>query len=151
MAKSEKFMELSKMIKIFAPVEYEKYASDIQKVRNEVFVIEQNVPIELEIDGNDENCIHVIVYDSEEPIGTARMEKDGKVGRVAVLKKYRRSGIGKMIMDEIEKIAIKNGLSKIYFHAQTSAIPFYEKIGYLVTSDEYLEAGIKHRTMEKIL
>ena len=93
--------------------DYKGNEKDICKIRFEVFVDEQNVPEELEIDGLDDEAKHVLAYSDDEPIGTGRILIDGHIGRVAVLKKYRGLGIGKSVMQELIKWAQKNNLEKL--------------------------------------
>jgi len=122
-------------------------------VRRVVFVEEQAVPIELEIDGRDDHCLHAIALAGDRPVGTGRidLESGGKVGRVAVLSEYRGRGIGTKLMDNLVRVAKGHGLPSIWFHAQESAIPFYERLGYSVEGEPFMEAGIRHRTMRKNL
>ena len=120
-------------------------------VRRVVFIDEQSVPAELEIDGLDDRCIHALALEGEKAVGTGRidLEDDGKVGRVAVLSDYRGRGIGTQLMATLVRAAMEYGLRSIWFHAQLSAIPFYKKLGYSVEGEFFMEAGIPHRTMRK--
>ena len=134
-------------------VDYSQQESGIRAIRERVFVEEQHVDREEEFDGRDSACSHAIVFQDELPIGTGRLdiEKGGKIGRVAVLADYRRRGVGSRIMQALESVALEHSLPKIWFHAQVSAIPFYESLGYRTTSEEFLEANIPHVVMEKTL
>ena len=126
--------------------------ADIMSVRMTVFVEEQGVPAEIERDEYDATCLHIVIYDVESPVGTGRLDLvQGKVGRVAVLASHRRRGIGRQIMAEIEDLARKRGLSRLWFHAQREAIAFYEALGYESQGDEFMEAGIPHIKMHKVL
>jgi predicted GNAT family N-acyltransferase len=121
-------------------------------IRQTVFVEEQGVPKEIEFDGNDDKAIHVIAYKDDIPIGCARllnMQSGAKIGRVAVLKAYRKQGIGEAICTELINIARQMGISYVYLHAQVSAKPFYEKIGFITVGDSFYEADILHYKMEK--
>ena len=122
-------------------------------VRMKVFVKEQGIPQHLEIDEFDDTAAHFIVQDGEQTIAAARLREIspgvGKVERVCVLKEYRGQRLGVFIMKHIEQYAIDNGLKKLKLNAQSQAIPFYEKLGYIVTSPEFLDAYIPHRAMEK--
>jgi predicted GNAT family N-acyltransferase len=123
----------------------------LRAVRFTVFVDEQRVPEEIEIDDEDRRCIHVLALDNGVPVGTGRIDIaiDGKIGRVAVLASYRRTGVGAAIMRLLHAVAAENGLARCWCHAQVSAAPFYEKLGYRVTGDEpFDEAGIPHVRME---
>jgi predicted GNAT family N-acyltransferase len=130
---------------------YETHKDAMRAVRFEVFVDEQSVPAEIEMDDRDPLCVHVVAWDNGVPVGTGRidLEKGGKVGRVAVLASYRRSGVGTRIMAALEDIARNAKLDGLWFHAQLSAIPFYEALGYIAEGPEFDEADIPHRTMRK--
>jgi predicted GNAT family N-acyltransferase len=133
-------------------VENEQELHEAYSVRKTVFVEEQNVPLEEEIDQFEDEAVHFVLYDETTPIGAGRfrvVDGYGKVERICVLKDARKSGAGKMIMDGIEKFALEKGLKKLKLHAQTHAIPFYARLGYEVVSEEFLDAGIPHKTMIK--
>lgn len=122
-------------------------------VRKQVFVTEQGVPLHLEMDDFDQKAIHFIVNDGDTTIATARLReiegKVGKVERVCVLKNYRGKRLGVLIMQMVEKFATEKEWKKLKLHAQSYAIPFYEKLDYIATSPEFMDAGIPHRVMEK--
>ena len=124
-------------------------------IRKEVFIREQGVPQELELDEQDETAIHVLAYQDGQCIGTARLVNLGnqsmQIGRMAVLTQYRGNGIGKRILEELIELSRKQGTSSIILHAQITAIAFYEKLGFLPEGPEYLEAGIAHRNMILLL
>jgi predicted GNAT family N-acyltransferase len=125
----------------------------IRAVRMEVFVVEQQIPLELEYDADDWHCTHAVAWDGAKPIGTARLDlkQQGRVGRVSVLRQFRRGGIGTRLMHALEQEARRHGLPKLWFHSQVSAVPFYETLGYRAFGEEYLEADIPHLSMEKLL
>ena len=123
-------------------------------VREKVFVEEQGVPRHLELDEFDDNAIHFIVQsDDGNTIAAARLREIetgvGKVERVSVLKEQRGNHLGVLIMEFVEKYAKEHSWKKLKLNAQVYAIPFYEKLGYVVTSPEFLDAYIPHRVMEK--
>ena len=122
-------------------------------IRKKVFVEEQGIPIHLEIDEFDQSATHFIVLEDDEPIAAARIRETesnvGKVERVCVLPGHRRKHLGVLLMNALEQHAKQNGWEKLKLNAQTSAIPFYEKLAYQVTSPEFDDAGIPHRAMEK--
>lgn len=124
----------------------------IRKVRFEVFVDEQRVPEDEEIDERDPACVHVLVFsDHGEPIGTGRidLEAEGKIGRVAVSSGYRGRGVGTALMRLLHEVAAQHGLERVWCNAQTGAAPFYERLGYSTTSQQtFYEAGIEHVRME---
>lgn len=127
---------------------------DALMIRTVVFIHEQKVPLELEVDELEEKCHHLVIYDNNHPLATARlyvMDNEAKVQRVAVLKEARGKHIGFQIMQAVEEKAKALHLNKLTLGAQNHAIPFYEKLGYAVCSKEYDEANIKHHDMMKIL
>lgn len=122
----------------------------LSAVRTEVFVKEQNVPVELEMDDADamDDTHHWLMTNSEgEPIATARMLASGKIGRVAVLKAYRGQHIGNLLMGAIIRFAGESGFMSVYLDSQNSAISFYQKLGFVVEGDEFMDAGIPHHRM----
>jgi predicted GNAT family N-acyltransferase len=124
---------------------------DALKVRIDVFVEEQQISRELEFDGLDDECIHFVSYDGNQPIGAGRLrtiESTGKVQRICVIKDYRGKKIGNEIMYLIHKTAKEKGLNQLVLHAQETAIPFYEKLGYEISSERFFEAGIPHAEMK---
>lgn len=133
-------------------VENHQELQDAFAIRKTVFIHEQQVPEEEEIDQFDDTATHFVQYDKELPIGAGRfrtIDGTGKVERICVLKEKRNTGAGKLIMHKIEEYAKGQGIHKLKLNAQTHAIPFYNNLGYEVISDEFLDAGIPHRTMQK--
>lgn len=129
---------------------------DAYTVRKTVFVGEQNVPPELEIDELEDEAVHFVLYDEVgQPCGAGRFRtvgEYGKVERICVLKSARGKGAGNLVMDAVESHAkTVPGLTALKLDAQLHAIPFYEKRGYDIVSDEFLDAGILHKTMTKPL
>lgn len=122
-------------------------------VRKTVFVEEQKVDVEEEIDQYEDCSVHFVLYnEKEQPIGAGRFRElngYGKVERICVMANARQSGAGKQIMATIEEFARENGFQQLKLNAQTQAIPFYEKLGYHIVSEEFMDAGIPHRTMVK--
>jgi len=122
-------------------------------IRKAVFVDEQQVDVEEEIDQYEDCSTHFVLYNKQdEPIGAGRfreLDGYGKVERICVMPRARRSGAGNKIMAAIEDFARENGFQKLKLNAQTQAIPFYEKLGYHTVSEEFMDAGIPHRTMIK--
>jgi predicted GNAT family N-acyltransferase len=125
----------------------------LEKVRVVVFVQEQNVPVDIEMDDRDAFCVHVLARHRRRPVGTGRIdiEKHGKIGRVAVLPEYRAQGMGKALMVALEAIAEQAGLMQVWVNAQVSAQGFYEKQGYAAEGETFLEADIVHCRMIKPL
>ena len=128
---------------------------DAFSVRRKVFVEEQGVPLSLELDELDETADHFVVYTENTPIGAGRIREIdngiGKVERVCILPEFRGKRLGKLIMQALEDHAASKDFEKVVLNAQSYAIPFYEKIGYVITSPEFMDADIPHRTMEKTI
>jgi len=131
---------------------------DLQKVfeiRKEIFVKEQEVSEEEEFDAFDSldaDCVHILVYYDNKPVGTGRVravEGVGKLERICILKPYRKYGLGKVIVQSLEEIVLQKGLTRAKLHGQTHAEGFYHKLGYETASDEFLEDGIPHYLMVK--
>lgn len=133
-------------------VETDKEKDDAFKVRYEVFVEEQNVPAELEIDELEVEATHFVAYDKSSPVAAGRYRmKDqlAKVERICVLLAYRKTGIGLQLMQAIEKHASGMNLKGMKLNAQLTAVGFYERLGYNTVSEEFMDAGIPHVTMTK--
>lgn len=121
-----------------------------QDLRVEVFVVEQGVPIELEWDEGDEVSMHAVAFDAEGlPVATGRLLPDGHIGRMAVRKSARGQGIGSRVLEALLAEARRLGYGRLVLHAQTHAIDFYRKHGFMEEGDEFLEAGIPHRLMTR--
>ena len=126
----------------------QKEIIDNMLIRGYVFVIEQAIDWEIEYDGLDQECILFTAYMDDKAVGAARLYKN-KVGRVATLKEYRNQGIGKAIMDRIEKYAKDNKMPYLKLHAQLHVKDFYEHLGYIPEGDIFQEAEIDHVLMKK--
>ena len=124
----------------------------IRPVRETVFIHEQAVPEELEWDGLDPQCAHVLAWnDQADAIGTARMQANGTIGRMAVLKDWRGRGAGRALLEALLDCAVRQGLTRVTLSAQTHAIGFYERAGFHVVGELFIDAGIPHRKMVKEL
>ena len=120
----------------------------LRTVRTAVFIVEQRVPPALEWDGLDAKCLHVLACSADgTPIGTGRLLPDCKIGRMAVSQAARGHGVGAAIMRELLAMARERGDTEVALSAQTHALGFYEKFGFVICSDEYPDAGIPHRNM----
>ena len=122
----------------------------IHHVRSTVFIDEQRVPRELEFDDRDGVCRHVLAFDGDAAVGTGRLDLDygGKIGRVAIVATHRRSGVGRAIMERLHEIAREELQPRLWCHAQLTAVPFYEQLGYVRSGPVFVEAGIDHVRME---
>jgi predicted GNAT family N-acyltransferase len=123
-----------------------------QPVRETVFVAEQGVPPEIELDEWDERCEHAIAYDvAGRPVGTGRLLPDGHIGRMAVLREWRGKGIGGLLLAALIERARARGMPWVALNAQTHAVPFYARFGFVVAGEEFVEAGIPHIGMKREL
>jgi predicted GNAT family N-acyltransferase len=134
-------------------------------VRKEVFVREQGVPEDIEYDGRDGDALQVLARAADgTPVGTGRLlhgphAKDvtggdplvGALGRLAVVREARSTGVGAALVRGIEEAALAAGLAVVDLHAQTHALGFYERLGYEAYGDEFFDAGIPHRAMRRTL
>ncbi|MBA1393976.1 GNAT family N-acetyltransferase, partial [Lactobacillus sp. XV13L] len=124
-------------------------------IREKVFVAEQKVPQELEVDQYENKCTYYVLYRERKPVATTRFyttEDNGwHIQRVAVLKPYRRQGYAKQLLLYIEDQAQKAHIDYLTLGAQDQAQGFYSKLGFVVQGPQFLDAGIKHHKMVKYL
>ncbi len=133
-----------------------EFGSDLMRaafeLRFEVFVDEQGVPRELELDELDPGATHLVAILDDRVIGTLRLlehDGDAKIGRVAVRAALRRAGVGARLMARAEAIARARGFAEIVLHAQVAVAGFYRQLGYVEEGDLFDEAGIPHIAMRK--
>ena len=125
---------------------------ELSKIRHLVFIVEQEVPREEEWDGRDKESWHWLASNSLQlNIGTCRLLPGGQIGRMAVIKEYRGFGVGTGLLKAAVIKAADLGFDKVYLHAQTHALEFYERLGFTKTGKEFLEAGIPHFYMTQDL
>lgn len=118
-------------------------------VRTQVFVKEQQIPLEMEMDEMDAQCIHAVATDANgTPIGTGRLLPNSHIGRVAVLASARGTGVGAQILQSLMQAAQKRGDQRVVLHSQSHAEGFYRKLGFTRVGEEFIEAGIPHIEME---
>ncbi|MFI6346913.1 GNAT family N-acetyltransferase [Streptomyces sp. NPDC050560] len=134
-------------------------------VRKDVFVAEQGVPEDIEYDAHDHGAVHVLAVAADgTPLGTGRLlhgsaalaatggaPGTGALGRLAVAGAARRRGVGAALVRGIEEAARGLGLTAVDLHAQTHALPFYERLGYTAYGPEFEDAGMPHRAMRRTL
>lgn len=124
-------------------------------LRREVFINEQGVSEADEVDGLDDSAIHLLAVDGDAPVGTARLLVKGavgKIGRVCVLPAARGTGLGAaLILAALEELRRVPGVTEARLGSQSHATGFYEKLGFVVEGDEFLDAGIPHRRMRRAL
>ena len=128
-------------------VTWSESASELSVIRRQVFIDEQHVPEELEWDGLDPDALHVLAHVADQAVACGRLLADGHIGRMAVLKEWRGRGIGRAVLQTLLNAAHAAGNQEVFLHAQTTAIKFYEQAGFTVEGDEFMDAGIPHRTM----
>jgi predicted GNAT family N-acyltransferase len=119
-------------------------------IRIQVFVKEQRVPAEIELDSDDQRAIHFLATKSAKALGTARVvmcHGNAKIGRMAVLKTFRRKGIGAVLLKRAVAAAKRLYARRIYLHAQVAVIGFYQRLGFRAVGRVFDEAGIAHRKM----
>ncbi len=133
-----------------------KSKSDLNKeikIRNEVFIKEQRVPINLEIDGLDNESEHFLAFLNNKPIGCARIRYNknyAKLERIAILKIFRKKGFGKKLTQFLIDYCKEKNVSKIYIHSQLYVSDFYKKFDFKTIGNIFFEAGIEHVKMQKI-
>jgi predicted GNAT family N-acyltransferase len=136
----------SDSIKIFE-TSWSQSSKEISEVRYNVFVVEQSVPSEIEMDGKDSDCIHFLALKKSKPIGAARLQKYGKIERVSVLREYRSKGIGTAIMKRVIETAKNLNVEKVYLHSQMDSKIFYQRLGFIELGQIFFEANIPHIEM----
>lgn len=123
-------------------------------LRRRVFIEEQHVPEAIEMDDNDALATHVLALDGAVAVGCGRMIAHGdhvKIGRMAVLRERRGTGIGRRVLEYLMELARARGCHRAILHAQLTAEGFYLKQGYLPRGEVFEEAGIAHRLMDREL
>jgi predicted GNAT family N-acyltransferase len=117
-------------------------------IRFTVFVDEQKVPADIELDEWDERSLHAVARDAQgRALGTGRLLPDGHIGRMAVLKEARGLGVGSALLEALMQAARERGMQTVVLNAQTHAAPFYRRLGFAEEGAEFEEAGIPHVTM----
>ena len=124
-------------------------------IRIRVFVHEQDVPIEEEMDDADGDAVHALALLGSLPVGTGRLvilsSGEAQIGRMAVDRPHRRAGVGTLIMEFLEQESRRLGLAQAILHAQTYVKDFYGRQGYVEEGEVFMEAGIEHVQMRKAL
>ena len=120
----------------------------LERIRETVFIREQGVPPELEWDSADETCLHVLAETAKrDTVGTGRLEADGKIGRIAILREHRNAGVGAAVLRQLIREAERRGMKQVYLFAQVNALAFYERHGFVAEGNVFMEAAIPHRRM----
>jgi predicted GNAT family N-acyltransferase len=127
--------------------DWQKDNADIRRIREAVFIAEQSVPPELEWDAEDAGALHFLALEGDYPVGTARLLPDGEIGRLSVLKDWRGLNVGDTLLTAVIAEAEQRDLKEQKLSAQVYATAFYERFGFTVVSEEFLEAGLPHVDM----
>ena len=131
---------------------WDEARADASRIRELVFVREQGVPPELEMDAEDAHCDHALAYAEDGlAIATGRLLPDGHIGRMAVLKAWRGKGVGALVLRSLVERARQRGHAHARLNAQVSAAGFYRRYGFEVSGAEFMEAGIAHVAMQREL
>lgn len=129
--------------------DWDSEQQQLKHIRRMVFIEEQQVPESMEWDEFDSISTHYLVTYEDAAIATARVKPDGQIGRMAVLAEFRRQGIGSRLLIFVLQNFRNHAATRLYLHAQVSAIPFYEKHGFTTCSSIFYEADIPHREMQR--
>jgi predicted GNAT family N-acyltransferase len=125
------------------------------EVRRQVFVREQGISEDLVFDGHDREALHIVVKDGAKVIGSARVQfladNQAKLERMAILKRYRRKGIGREMLLFLDAVWRDKQVRQVIIHAQIEVVPFYKLCGFDELGSPFWEAGIKHIKMRKQL
>ena len=155
-------VELFDRIPVYAPVDIVEFGVEAgswkdlgeqaRQVREAVFVDEQKVPQDLEMDEHDVSSRHVIARDADGgAIGTGRLLASGHIGRMAVLADWRGKGVGRALLERLLEETALQKIRHLALHAQTQAAGFYRRFGFVEEGPEFMEAGIPHRVMVRSL
>jgi predicted GNAT family N-acyltransferase len=127
---------------------WQQDAAALYAVREAVFIVEQQVPVEEEVDELDPPSLHALARDDAgRPVGTGRLTPLGSIGRMAVLADWRGRGVGRVILQTLIDAARSRGHTSLWLNAQTHALPFYGSFGFVAEGPEFDECGIPHRRM----
>ncbi len=131
---------------------WERDGAVIDSIRYRVFVVELGVPVDIERDGRDPACRHAIA-ETVDGLGIAcgRLLPDGQIGRIAVLREWRRHGVGGAMLERLIELARSEGHSRVVVNAEANASDFYARHGFVATGGPWLEAGLEHVAMERRL
>jgi predicted GNAT family N-acyltransferase len=132
-------------------LDWEAARTEAARIRTRVFVEEQGVPAEIELDEHDATSVHALAYLAGAAVGTGRLLPDGHIGRMAVLREARARGVGGALLERLVQEAARRGLREVVLSAQTHAVPFYRGHGFEVCGAVYEEAGILHQEMRRAL
>jgi predicted GNAT family N-acyltransferase len=132
---------------VIGPWEQQRQAA--AALRQQVFVVEQGVPAELELDEMDAQSLHAVAYLDGVPVATGRLLPDGHIGRMAVRQDARGAGTGSLVLCALMDEARRRGDRDVVLHAQLSARDFYARHGFEAEGDVFMDAGIEHIAMRR--
>jgi predicted GNAT family N-acyltransferase len=142
-------LEMKKSVILIQP--WHEVADQARLIREAVFIQEQGVPIAMEWDEHDPTASHALAFHRKQCVGTGRLididQSHCQIGRMSVLKSYRRQGIGGQLFCALLAHGKERGFTGFHLHAQLAALPFYQKWGFVAEGEIYLEAGLPHRNM----
>ena len=128
---------------------WDALAAQAAPIRFRVFVDEQRVPAEMELDEFDAVSCHALALVDDEPVGTGRLLPDGHIGRMAVLPWWRGHGVGAALLQALIAEAGRRGMARLVLSAQTHALGFYARFGFVPEGEVYEEAGLPHQVMTR--
>jgi len=132
--------------------DWKRDGASLRRIRHDVFVLEQGVPETLEWDDCDPACRHVVANEVKgAAIGCGRLLPDGSIGRLAVERAWRGRGVGSAILSRLVDVARNAGFESVALNARTDAEAFYARHGFAAAGAEFIEAGIRHRRMGRVL
>jgi len=133
-------------------VTWASHEAELRLIREQVFIVEQHVPVWVEWDSYDATAIHLLAFDEKhQPIACTRILQTGRVGRMAVFKAWRGVGVGKALLLKAVEICKKSNFKQVILSSQTHAVAFYEKAGFEVISEAYIDVNIWHVDMQLVL
>ena len=132
-------------------LDWEAARAEASRIRFAVFVEEQGVPREIELDELDARCLHALAFEEGRAVGTGRLLPDAHIGRMAVLEAWRGRGVGSQLLEALIERARRRGDRVVALSAQVHALAFYARHGFRAVGEIYEEAGIPHREMRRKL
>jgi predicted GNAT family N-acyltransferase len=130
-------------------VTWASHEAELRMIREQVFIIEQNVPAYVEWDTQDAIAIHLLAFgDNHQAIACARILNTGRVGRMGVFKAWRGHGVGQALLQKAIEILKEKNFKQVTLSAQTHAIGFYQKAGFSIISEAYIDVNIWHVDMQ---
>lgn len=132
-------------------LDWDAACAEAARIRTTVFVEEQRVPPEIEMDEKDAVCVHALAWVDGKAVGTGRLLPDGHIGRMAVLRECREHGVGSAILRRLVEEARRRGMREVVLAAQVHALGFYERHGFAAAGAVFHEAGIPHQEMRRVL